>query len=111
MWEECRRWVWRCGELLEHTGWSTADLYLYADGSVAYYGRLAPLWQESEELTGAALAVASELLEALGQDGPKARAGELVPGSAASRSERRPCGGERVMPSRLRQRAPGTRRN
>ena len=88
MWEECRRWLWRCGGLLEHTGWSTADLYLYADGSVAYYGRLAPLWEESGELTGAALAAALELLASTGRDGPKA-GGRDVAGGPELGPERR----------------------
>ena len=83
MWEECRRWLWRCGGLLQHTGWSTADLYLYADGSVAYYARLAPLWQESGELTGAALAAALELLASSGRGGPKADVRDVAGGPEA----------------------------
>ena len=89
MWEGCRRWLWRCGGLLEHTGWSTADLYLYVDGSVAYYARLAPLWEESGEMTDAALAVALELLGASGREGPKAGVRDAAGGPEAPGPESR----------------------
>ena len=110
LWEECRRWVRRSAAFLELTGWSTADLFLYGDGSVAYYARLAPLWQESGELTGAALAVAVDLLESGGRPGPKDRWGAVPDGPAPPRPEPHPYGGGRMMPSRRMQNPPGTRR-
>ena len=50
--QECKRFVKGVGELRDATGGRTANIYRFADGSVAYFAPDAPDFQEAGELEG-----------------------------------------------------------
>ena len=64
--QEARRLAKGVDELRDATGGRTANIYEFADGSVAYFAPDAPDFQEAGELAGDDLAVAQRVLDARG---------------------------------------------
>ena len=64
--QECKRFVKGVGELRDATGGRAANIYRFADGSVAYFAPEAPDFQEVGELKGDALNKALRVLDARG---------------------------------------------
>ena len=69
--QEARRLVKGVDELRHATGGRTANIYEFADGSVAYFAPEAPDFEEAGELKGDALAAAQRVLDAGGAPGDK----------------------------------------
>ena len=63
--QETRRYTKGVDELWHATGGQTANIYQFADGSVAYFAPDAPDFQEAGELKGDTLAKAVRILESL----------------------------------------------
>ena len=71
--QEARRFAKGVDELRDATGGRTANIYQFADGSVAYFAPDAPDFQEAGELTGDDLDKALRVLDAGGAPGDKSR--------------------------------------
>ena len=83
--QQCRRYAKGVDELLAATGGRTANIYQFADGSVAYFAPDAPDFKEAGELKDEELAAAQRILAERGV--PGAIVGDIHP----QRSQARPA--------------------